>query len=137
MLGLMFLKHYTGLSDEKLIESVNHNTSQQLFCNMRLGHLQLIRDTGIVSRVRGYLGQYLDFDKFQTLLAADWKADLAHIHLTKMDATCMESYIRYPTDVKLLWECCQWVYEHLFKFRRMLGIRLGKPKERYDEQARK
>ena len=28
-----------------------------------------------------------------------------------MDATCYESYIRFPTDVKLLWESCRWLWE--------------------------
>ena len=137
MFALMFLKHETGLSDEKLIESINHNTSQQLFCGMRLGHLELIRDTGIVSRVRGYLGQYLDLDEFQKELVKYWKADIEHPHFVKMDAYCVESYIRYPTDVKLLWECSIWAYEQLFLFRKLLGQRLGKPKERYTEQVKK
>ena len=26
------------------------------------------------------------------------------------DATCYESYSRYPTNVKLLWECVDWMY---------------------------
>ena len=134
MLALMFLKHETGLSDEKLIESINHNVSQQLFCNMRLGHLKLICDTGIISRIRSFLAHQLDLDRFQEILAHHWSADLSHSNFLKMDATCMESYIRYPTDVKLLWECCTWVYEYIFKFRKLSGQRLGKAKDRYREQ---
>lgn len=29
------------------------------------------------------------------------------------DATCYESYIRYPTNVKLLWECVDWMYNQM------------------------
>ncbi len=48
------------------------------------------------------------------------------------------SYIRVPTDVKLLWECCQWVYDQqLFPLRKSLKIRLGKEKERFDVQKKK
>lgn len=137
MIALMFLKHDTGLSDEKLIESLNHNVSQQLFCGMRLGHLELIRDTGIVSRIRSYLSRHLDWDQFQEILAKHWASDLSHQTFLKMDATCMESYIRYPTDVKLLWECCKWIYEYIFSFRKLTGQRLGKAKDRYREQQLK
>ena len=137
MIALMFLKHYTGLSDSKLIESINHNTSHQLFCGMKLGNLELVRDTGIVSRVRSHLARHLDLELFQQELAGCWKADISQPNFMKMDATCFESHIRYPTDSKLLWECCQWVYGRLFQMRKTLGIPLGKPKERYDEQKRK
>ena len=137
MIALMFLKHQTGLSDEKLIESINHNVSQQLFCNMRLGHLELIGDTGIVSRIRSYLAHHLDLDKVQEALAQNWSSELSQPTFLKMDATCMESYIRYPTDVKLLWECCTWVYEHIFEFRKLSDQPLGKAKDRYREQQLK
>ncbi|MFQ3576452.1 MAG: DDE transposase, partial [Cytophagales bacterium] len=36
-----------------------------------------------------------------------------NLHLTMMDATCFESYVRYPTDVKLLWECVERLWEVL------------------------
>ncbi len=32
-------------------------------------------------------------------------------HVLLMDATCYECYIRFPTDVKLQWESCHWVFE--------------------------
>ena len=53
-----------------------------------------------------------------------------------MDATCYESYIRFPTDVKLLWECCQWVYEkQLYKWCGLLSIK--RPRSKYLDQKRK
>jgi hypothetical protein len=40
-----------------------------------------------------------------------------------MDATCYESCIRFPTDVKLLWECCVWIFEdQLFRLCIVLAI---------------
>jgi len=33
------------------------------------------------------------------------------VNMLMMDATCYESYIRFPTDVKPLWECCEWIWE--------------------------
>jgi len=58
---------------------------------------------------------------------------LDHHHVLMMDATCYESYIRYPSDVKLLWECCEWVYDkQLFKLCRELCI--ARPRSKYKEQ---
>lgn len=133
--ALMFLKHEMGVSDEKLIEHINHNISLQLFCGMRLGDLELIRDTGIVSRIRGFIGHHADLEKVQHILIENWKEDIECPHFLKMDATCFESYIRYPTDVKLLWECCEWVYaKQLFTLRKQVKVALGKQKERFDTQ---
>jgi hypothetical protein len=50
-----------------------------------------------------------------------------------MDASCYESYICYPTDVKLLWKCCHWVFEkQLFRYCKKLGIK--RPISKYSEQ---
>ncbi|MDN3671428.1 hypothetical protein QWY93_19435 [Echinicola jeungdonensis] len=53
-----------------------------------------------------------------------------------MDATCYESYVRFPTDPKLLWECCQWVFEkQLFKKCKTIGHK--KARSKYREQKAK
>lgn len=44
-------------------------------------------------------------------------------HLTMMDATVYESHVRYPTDVKLVWECAQKAYSLLQQKRKGLGER--------------
>lgn len=89
----MFLKHELGVSDEKLIEHINHNPTLQLFCGMRLGNLELIRDTGIVSRIRGLIAHQADLDKVQRILIDHWQGDIEMRHFLKMDAT------RSGTDV--------------------------------------
>ena len=136
--ALMFLKHELGVSDEALIEHINTNACLQLFCHMRLEPFERIGDTGIVSRVRGYIAHHADLDQVQRILAAHWQEEIDFQQVLKMDAVCYESYIRYPTDVKLLWECCQWVYkEQLFPLRKALKMPLGKEKERFDTQHKK
>jgi hypothetical protein len=92
-IALMFLKHELGVSDEKLIEHINHNPSLQLFCGMRLADTELIRDTGIVSRIRGFIAHHADLEKLQGILLNHWKVDIEMPHLLKMDAT------RSGTDV--------------------------------------
>jgi hypothetical protein len=43
-------------------------------------------------------------------------------HIMLDDATCYESEVRYPTDVKLLHECCVWLYRELSGLRSGLGL---------------
>ena len=45
------------------------------------------------------------------------------------DATCYESEMRYPTDQKLLWECCERVYKAMCEASGRLGIR--RPRTKY------
>ena len=35
---------------------------------------------------------------------------LANKYLCLTDATCYDSHLRYPADVKLLWESCAWLH---------------------------
>src|SRR5512138_2939873 len=56
--GLMFLKHYTNLSDEKLIERLNTDWAMQFFCGIQLKTHETIKDGGLVSRIRQYLAEH-------------------------------------------------------------------------------
>lgn len=60
-LALMFLKHYVGCSDRKLIEGINGNLEWQLFCGTYLG-AERLADYKIVSEVRCELAGKLDID---------------------------------------------------------------------------
>ena len=48
------------------------------------------------------------------------------------DAICYESAIRFPTDVKLLWESVDWVYRQLKLIVKYLKGRM--PGSKYDRQ---
>ncbi len=90
------------MSDEALIEHINTNPCLQLFCHMRLSPGQRIGDTGMVSRVRGYLAHQADLDQVQALLANHWQEEMNFKQVLKVDAVCYESYIRYPTAPRWL-----------------------------------
>ena len=45
------------------------------------------------------------------------------------DATCYESHMRFPTDMKLLWESIEWLYRHICRHCRDQGIR--RPRNKY------
>ena len=49
------------------------------------------------------------------------------------DATCYESHMRFPTDMKLLWESLEWLYRHICRHCRKLGIR--RPRNKYRNVA--
>ena len=58
------------------------------------------------------------------------------------DATCYESYMRYPTNVKLLWESVDWIYNQMKLNCKYLKIRTPRTKylkqrDRYFAYSRK
>lgn len=133
MFALMFLKSYLNISDRQLLERFNTDWSLQYFCGKVLAENQQIKDMTILTRVRAYLEKHCEWEMLQDVLITHWKQDVNNSHVLLMDATCYESYIRYPTDVKLLWECCEWIFEkQLFQLCGDLGIK--KPRSKYREQ---
>ena len=133
MFALMFLKAYLNISDRQLIERYNSDWMLQYFCGKVLADDQQIRDMTIMTRIRAYLEKHCEWEKLQEVLINHWKHDVSNTHVLLMDATCYESYIRFPTDVKLLWECCEWIFEdQLFRICSVLGIK--RPRSKYREQ---
>jgi hypothetical protein len=111
MVALMILKHYTCLSDEKLLNRLNTDFAMQYFCGIELRNGKLIKDNAFVSCVRSYIAKHFDLDTIQTLFISHWKSEIQEPDTITMDATCYESYVRYPTDVKLLNESLEFIYE--------------------------
>ena len=103
-IALMFLKSYTSLSDRDLLAQLNANIHYQLFCGVRIKPLNPLTNFKIVSEIRCEIGKKLDIDSFQQLLAGHWKPYLEHTSVMMTDATCYESFIGFPSDVKILWE---------------------------------
>ncbi|MCF8381819.1 MAG: transposase [Bacteroidales bacterium] len=127
----MFLKSYTGFSDRKLIENINGNLQHQMFCGIFLGPEKLV-DFKIVSRIRTQLSAKLKIPECQAIFARSWKPYIDQPNVLLEDATCYESYIRYPTNVKLLWESVDWMYSQMKLTCKYLKIRT--PRTKYLEQ---
>src|SRR5690625_2953152 len=111
-LDLMFLKNYSNLSDKRLIEQLNGNIEWQFFCGIYLGHKR-IDNYKIVSQIRCELSEKLNIEKLQKTLFDYWSPHIEETEKITMDATCYESEVRYPTDVKLLWESVEWSYNRM------------------------
>lgn len=136
-LGLMFLKHYLNLSDAKLIERLNCDWQLQFFCGIRIEIDKPIIDSEVVGRWRRFFGLHVDIDIFQDDLAAYWKPYLKDTHGLMDDATCYESYIKYPTDVKLLNDCCEWLFDQIQKICEENKLRKHRSIYKYNEQRKR
>ena len=133
-IALMFLKPYTGLSDDGLIEMLNGSIHMQMFCGVLIDPSRPIKDGKIVSAIRNRLAPRLDIVRQQSVLYKKWDSMLKDKGLCMSDATCYESHLRYPTDIKLMWECCEWLHKLLQKTCREQGERL--PRSKYNEVAK-
>jgi hypothetical protein len=131
-IALMILKHYLGISDELLIERINTDWSMQLFCGVLLKPHERIRDTNLPSWWRTYIGMYLNINAMQQHLAAYWKPFINDTGISMQDATCYESRISFPTDVKLVWNCCKELY--LFIQQKRKELKLRKSRMNYGRQ---
>lgn len=121
-LALMFLKHYGCCSDRRLIEQLNGNLEWQFFCGIYLGSERL-ENFKIVSEVRCQLAAKLHMDQVQQIFYEHWSPYMKDRHSLTTDATCYESHLRYPTTVKLLWECVDWLYGRM----KTIAGELGEP----------
>lgn len=133
--ALMFLKSYTGLSDECLVDNLNSNWEMQMFCGIQLSVFERIKDSNLPSSIRCRLGSNLDLEQFQRICISSWKPEMSNQNVCMTDAVVYESYIKYPTDVKLLWDCNEWLFEQLFDLCAYLKIK--KPRSQYSKQAEK
>ncbi|WP_410492333.1 transposase [Bacteroides stercoris] len=129
----MVLKAYTGFSDRQLVERLNGNIHYQIFCGIMIPPSLPITNFKIVSAIRNEIASRLDIDSFQEVLASHWKPYLDNLHVCMTDATCYESHMRFPTDMKLLWESLEWLYRHICRHCRDLGIR--RPRNKYRNVA--
>jgi len=121
-IALLVLKHYTGLSDEMLTDRLNTDWCMQYFCGVQL-NLRRIKDKNLVSWWRCYIARHLDIKQLQKVVINCWKPYMEQTHVTMMDATVYESNIRYPTDVKLIWESIVKVYQIHGQKRKLLKLR--------------
>lgn len=132
-LGLLFLKHYSCCSDERLLSQLNGNIHYQLFCGVLINPEAPLKHRQLVSSIRGELAHLLPIEQVQQCLARYWKPQMKATENILTDATCYESEVRYPTDPKLLWESVSWLYEKLREAHRHLRIRM--PRSKYKKWA--
>ena len=129
----MVLKAYTSFSDRQPVEHLNGNIHYQMFCGIMIDPSFPITNYKIVSAIRNEIACRLDIDTLQEVLASHWKPYLDNLHVCMIDATCDESHMRFPTDIKILWESIEWLYRHICRHCNHLGIR--RPRNKYADEA--
>lgn len=132
-IALQFLKSYEKCSDERLLERINTDWSLQFFCGISLGPNEEIKDKDLIWQIRAFIGEYLDIPEYQKVIIDKWKPDMEDTQTGLTDATCYESYIKYPTDVKLLWDCIEWLHKQMKYWCKKLGIK--RPRNKYSKHA--
>ena len=132
-IALMVLKSYNGFSGRQLVGHLNSNIHYQMFCGVMIDSAFHITNYRIVSAIRNEIAARLDIESLQEILATHWKPYLENLHVCMTDATCYESHMRFPTDMKLLWECLEWLYRHICRHCKELGIR--RPRNKYADVA--
>ena len=65
--ALMFLKPYTGLSDDGLIEMLNGSIHMQMFCGVLINPGRPIKNGRIVSSIRNRIASVLDIKELQKI----------------------------------------------------------------------
>ena len=118
----MFLKMYTQLSAPKLLEQLNGNIHYQIFCDISINPLRPLKNYKLIDDIAEELSDKLKIQQQQDILAEAWKPYMKDLDTFYTDATCYESEMRYPTDQKLLWECCEKAYSIMCTACQRLGI---------------
>ena len=127
-MALMFLKHYCGCSDKKLIEQLNGSIYYQLFCDILLAPGQHIENFKIVSQIRCEIASLLDIEQLEEVLMDSWRPYMSNLDSITCDATCYESSIKYPTDIKLLFDSVNWIYSSLKEMCKVNSLRMPRTK---------
>ncbi len=135
MIGLELLKAYTGLSDAKLVERLNTDWAMRLFCGLAPIAGQWIKDKDLPSHYRTKLASQVNYQAFQRELAIHWQPYVENKQMVLTDATCFEGYIKYPTDIKLLWDSCTWVQTQIKLLCKQM--QLPRPRSKFNEQKKK
>ena len=67
------------------------------------------------------LSKKLKIQELQKVLTDSWKPYMMNLDTVYTDASCYESLMRFPTDVKLLWECFERAYKMMCGISSYLG----------------
>ena len=112
--ALAFLKMYTGLSAPKLMDALNGN-------GIRISPENQLTNYKLIDSILVELSKKLKIQEQQKVLADAWKPYMKNLDTVYTDASCYESLMRFPTDVKLLWECVDRAYKMMCGISSQLG----------------
>lgn len=124
IVGLLAIKHMTGLSDEEVLESVRENPYQQAFCGFDQLVTDKILDPSTLTKQRRRLGkgffEELEKKVYEVLIEKKvLKAKGMYV-----DATVFPESIKYPNDVGLLNDVREWLVKRIKGYGEKAGERI-------------
>jgi len=133
VIGILLLKHMTGLSDDEIVKQVSENPYMQAFCGLENFVTSPLLNSSSLSKIRKRLS-----NKYFKELEQETYHVLIEQKIIKgrgmlIDATVFPEYIRYPTDPGLMNEAREWVVKKI----KTLGNSLGVKARTYYRKAHK
>ena len=132
VIGLLLLKHMTGLSDEALVEEVSENPYMQAFCGFVEFVTEAMLDSSTLTKMRDRLGveffKELERKTYKVLI----ERKIIRAKGMLVDATVFPEEIKYPNDVGLLNTVREWLVRTI----RGMGRVVGKKPRTYSRRAR-
>lgn len=123
VIGLLLLKHMTGLSDRELVAEVLENPYMQAFCGFRSMATEEVLDASTLAKIRGKLGlsffRYMEEKTYEVLI----ERRIIRARGMLMDATVFPEAVKYPTDVGLLNDVREWLVKSIRKLGNALGVK--------------
>lgn len=133
VIGLLLLKHMTGLSDEEVVQAVRENPYMQAFCGFEQFVTQDILDSSTLTKMRERLGleffKKLEKKTYEVLI----ERKIIKARGMLVDATVFPEEIKYPNDVGLLNDVREWLVGNI----KRIGKAIGKTYRTYSRKARK
>jgi IS5 family transposase len=123
VIGLLLLKHMTGLSDEGVVEDVLENPYMQAFCGFERFVTEEILDPSTLTKMRERLGLefFKELERKTYKLLIERKIIKARGML--VDATVFPEEIKYPNDVGLLNDVPEWLVRNIKRVAKAIGKR--------------
>lgn len=123
VIGLLLLKHMTGLSDRELVAEVLENPYMQAFCGFRSMATGDVLDASTLAKIRGKLGlsffRYMEEKTYEVLI----ERRIIRKKGMLLDATVFPEAIKYPNDVGLLNDVREWLVRSIQKLGKALGVK--------------
>ncbi len=122
-LGLILLKHLTGLSDREVLQSIRENVYQQAFCGFEEFVTGAVLEPSTLTKLRKWLGtgffKRMEEETHQVLI----ERKIIRAKGMLGDAKVFPENVKYPNDVGLLNDVREWLVRNF----KTLGRELERP----------
>lgn len=133
VIGMLLLKHMTGLSDGEIVQTVTENPYMQCFCGLESFATASMLDSSSLSKIRKRVGaKYfaeMEDETYRVLI----ERKIIRGKGMLVDATVFPEHMRYPTDTGLLNEAREWVVKKI----KGLGKAVGEKVRTYCRKAKR